>query len=67
MPTYKHDGPVDCVAAFDASNVQGKLAIVTGGELAPSGLGSVRIPNADRPQGANGLGEAYVRALQSAG
>lgn len=31
MPVYKHDGPVDCTAVFDASNVRGKLAIVTGG------------------------------------
>lgn len=33
MPVYKHDGPVDCTAAFDASNVRGKLAIVTGGRI----------------------------------
>lgn len=33
MPTYKHDGPVDCTASLDASNVRGKLAIVTGGEI----------------------------------
>lgn len=33
MPVYKHDGPVDCPAAFDTSNVSGKLAIVTGGKM----------------------------------
>lgn len=36
MPIYKHDGPVDCTAAFDTSNVRGKLAIVTGGKVTPS-------------------------------
>lgn len=40
MPTYKHDGPVDCAAAFDASNVRGKLAIVTGGKAPPDLSGS---------------------------
>lgn len=33
MPVYKHDGPVDCTAAFDTSNVREKLAIVTGGRM----------------------------------
>lgn len=33
MPAYKYDGPVECPASFDASNVRGKLAIVTGGKM----------------------------------
>lgn len=32
MPAYKYDGPVECPASFDASNVRGKLSIVTGGK-----------------------------------
>lgn len=33
MPAYKYDGPVECPASFDASNVRGKLVIVTGGKM----------------------------------
>lgn len=47
MPPYENNGPVDCDADFDPSNLRGKTAVVTGG--------------------ANGLGEAYVRALVGVG
>lgn len=63
MQGYIHDGPIDCDVDFDPSSLKGKTAIVTGGiDSKPECTAS----DTDL-LGANGIGEAYVRALVTAG
>lgn len=63
MESYKVSLPVDCNLPIDASNLKGKTAIVTGGMSQHSSV----VYKDLIVIGANGLGEAYVRALVGAG
>lgn len=60
---YTNSGAVNTDVDFDTSNVKGKTAIVTGGILAPWSPNGFQLSTA----GANGIGEAYTRALVKAG
>lgn len=60
--------PVDCTIDFDARNIAGKVAVITGGQYQISNFDAV--PMADQVlwlTGASGIGEAYVRALADTG
>jgi hypothetical protein len=64
MQGYTHNGPVNCIEPFDVDLLKGKTAIVTGGMATDS---CSFFQNTHKKIGANGLGEAYVRALVTAG
>lgn len=64
MQGYIHNGPIDCVKPFDVGTLKGKTAIVTGGMKTNLNRCSL---NTHDEIGANGLGEAYVRSLVTAG
>jgi hypothetical protein len=67
MPAYTHGGPVNCNTDVELSTLEGKTAVVTGGKI-DCGPQSIRArPFNKEIAGANGLGEAYVRALTRAG
>jgi NAD(P)-dependent dehydrogenase (short-subunit alcohol dehydrogenase family) len=66
MPPYHYTGPVGCDQELNCSVLQGKTAIVTGGNE-PNAPYTRIIQIANIRIGANGLGEAYVRALVAAG
>lgn len=66
MPSYTPTSPVNCDVDFDYSTLKGKTAIVTGGKF-PSKPFTHYISRTDYKTGANGLGEAYVRSLVTAG
>lgn len=66
MPEYTHTGPIDCNTSFDTHILKGKTAIVTGGIL-PICIYPKNNLFINHGTGANGLGEAYVRALIAAG
>lgn len=74
MPGSTPETPINCDVDFDSSNVAGKTAVVTGGKLLPTGAvyedfarwSNLLRPGSDLTTGANGLGEAYVRALHAA-
>ena len=58
---------VDCEAPLDLSGVAGKTAVVTGGNFTPRPhIVIFKISN-NKNSGASGIGEAYVRALYTAG
>ena len=63
---YFNSGAIDTDVEIDSSKVAGKTAIVTGGILNSS---SLKYQNEYSPNssGANGIGEAYTRALVKAG
>jgi len=64
MGSYKTSPPVDCNKSVNLARLNGKTAIVTGGESPnPIRLGK---QIANTKAGANGIGEAYVRALSAA-
>lgn len=66
MQGYIHTGPVDCNKSFDTQALKGKTMIVTGGIfLEHHRLRKVYLVTMEI--GANGLGEAYVRALVATG
>lgn len=65
MQGYIHTGPIDCNKPVETENLRGKTAIVTGG-ITSSHLLRNKIFT-DSGKGANGLGEAFVRALVAAG
>lgn len=66
MPEYTHTGPINCNTSFDTHVLKGKTAIVTGGILLICTFLKDSLFINHGP-GANGLGEAYVRALVAAG
>lgn len=66
MREYIHTGPIDCNKPINVENLNGKTAIVTGG----ASYWYIEIEygaSTDYMEGANGLGEAYVRALVAVG
>lgn len=66
MQGYIHTGPVDCNKTFGTQALKGKTTIVTGGiSLEHHHLRKVYLVTMEI--GANGLGEAYVRALVATG
>ena len=42
MASYKNTGPVDCTVDFDKSSIEGKVAIVTGGQCCKSRLNEAK-------------------------
>jgi hypothetical protein len=66
MPSYTPSSPVNCGVDFDYSTLKGQTAIVTGGKF-PSEPSHPYGYQTDYVPGANGLGEAYVRSLITAG
>lgn len=56
--------PTDCSIEFDTHLIRGKTAIVTGGNYENA---FTRARLTDSTIGAQGIGEAYVRALANAG
>ncbi|KEF55110.1 uncharacterized protein A1O9_08763 [Exophiala aquamarina CBS 119918] len=78
---YNYTGPVDCSIAADKTQCKGKSVIVTGGLCSASSVSSIDFSLSEcgfllksistvltaAVSGANGLGEAYVRAFVEAG
>lgn len=66
MAGYVNSGAVDTDVDVDTSRVKGLTAVVTGGMVnhSYSSLMSLMLTES---QGANGIGEAYTRALVQAG
>lgn len=68
MASFSRNSPINCDPDVDAKNVEGKTAIVTGGKQPLKAMASNQQTEINKSKiGANGIGEAYVRALVTAG
>jgi hypothetical protein len=67
IPIYEKGHPVDCDVAPDLATLKNKSVVVTGGLSFLSSTFGRLLGLTRRLQGANGLGEGYVRAFAGAG